>query len=1016
MANRYSITSGLASAPSTWDGGLTVPISGDRVLICAGHTVTLDGTFEWGDDSTATVVINAVSTTASIYVQGTLKASRTISSQLTCVGELLIAAAGTLDYGTELDPIPAAHTAKIITNKSATMAHGKYGVSTDGTKAWAGFRMWGAPKTPRTSMSAALSTDTVITVADATGWQVGDILVIGLCVANNSVTSHRYSAISSIVGNTVTISASLGFDSQAGRTVINLTRNVSIKGYLGNLWRSYVSVYTSVANTDVNTIELGQCEINLTGGGSNQWQISGLNLYWQTITQTTDVVKKIYRPVVHDVYSVVGATTTLLPLGTQALVTLFGNQAYSYTIDEPVMSSGRGMSAIAAYSGCSTKITNPHIVRCGFVITCGYSQGPVGVSIVGGWCEGGTSSFVGGSGVSISFVGVTINGTQYMPAGTTISAFGSIQFNNCVLGGSMGLYTATGIAPSPGGYWPILFENCTVPSNFVPTRSASNLSALRPEAFMFLKNMNNNTSSQRIYRKGGLVIRDNATVNRSLSSLAMYSWYSGVPLTHISSVSVAASSSVRLLGYCKFNTAFGTATPPTLTVSGMGITPQVFTCPATADTWFLIDLTVTNPQAYPGKFTLSFSAMSAANTETAAAWFDGLVMDDFVTWARHYGFMYDPVNPVRTVNPITQLSESAAAALTGISCSTGTLTITSPHTIREVYDWMQWYECANRLVPIMTSTDGLSFSLAANLVLNAPLTGTGTLAMPTGTLTNASASTLAITYATGVLVSIAVTGLTTGSRVQLYDVTSGTELYNGAPGTELSLNTNWSADHILRLRVGYCSGLSAKLPIETTGILSNTGASFLVSQVADTVYNVLGIDGSSCTEFTPDYPDLLMNVTDPDGVTSVQRLYAWATYMETTVNGIASMFRGVTATDTSNIVINTSIVNTKLMNLNAAPVIIAGGYLSRTDGSTVIAATSGSIQLDPGKAYVAQGTIDANLVQVNGTAITGSIGPTATEIATAVWNKPVVEMTDKTTIGGYIKKTLLSIPAFLGLK
>jgi hypothetical protein len=363
-----------------------------------------------------------------------------------------------------------------------------------------------------------------------------------------------------------------------------------------------------------------------------------------------------------------------------------------------------------------------------------------------------------------------------------------------------------------------------------------------------------------------------------------------------------------------------------------------------------------------GNLTLAVIGNST-NTTTAAYYIDGVCNDPFVTWARHYGYTYDPANPVRTVNPITQLTESQAAALTGISYSAGTLTVSSTHSIREVYDWMQWYECSNRLAPIMTSTDGLSFSLAANLALNAHLTGTGTLAMPTGTLTNTSTSTLAITHNAGVLVSVSVTGLTTGSRVQLYDATSGTELYNGTPGTELSLNVNWSTNHILRLRVGYCSGLSAKLPIETTGILGNTGASFLVSQVADTVYNSLGIDGSTCTEFTPDYPNLLMDVTDPDGVTSVQRLYAWATYMETTVGGIASMFQGVTATDASNIVINVSIVNAKIKNLNTAPVIIAGGYLSRSDGSTVIAATSNSIQLDPGKAYVAAGTYGLTTAQ-----------------------------------------------------
>lgn len=35
--------------------------------------------------------------------------------------------------------------------------------------------------------------------------------------------------------------------------------------------------------------------------------------------------------------------------------------------------------------------------------------------------------------------------------------------------------------------------------------------------------------------------------------------------------------------------------------------------------------------------------------------------------------------------------------------------------------------------------------------------------------------------------------------------------------------------------------------------------------------------------------------------------------------------------------------------------IVAGGYLARSDGTTVIASTSGSIHMDPGKAYLTAG-------------------------------------------------------------
>jgi len=41
---------------------------------------------------------------------------------------------------------------------------------------------------------------------------------------------------------------------------------------------------------------------------------------------------------------------------------------------------------------------------------------------------------------------------------------------------------------------------------------------------------------------------------------------------------------------------------------------------------------------------------------------------------------------------------------------------------------------------------------------------------------------------------------------------------------------------------------------------------------------------------------------------------------------------------------------------------------------------------------------------------------TATDIRDAIWSAPISTLTDKTTIGGYISKLLLSIPKFIGLK
>ena len=112
MATITSAGSGLASETSTWVGGV-VPVEGDKVIIAAGHTVTIDGTYTWGDDT-------SVGTTgaAAINIQGTLKASRSVSSSLTCKGMILVEHNGTLDYGKSTDRIPDGVTVELVLNKA----------------------------------------------------------------------------------------------------------------------------------------------------------------------------------------------------------------------------------------------------------------------------------------------------------------------------------------------------------------------------------------------------------------------------------------------------------------------------------------------------------------------------------------------------------------------------------------------------------------------------------------------------------------------------------------------------------------------------------------------------------------------------------------------------------------------------------------------------------------------------------------------------------------------------------
>ena len=286
----------------------------------------------------------------------------------------------------------------------------------------------------------------------------------------------------------------------------------------------------------------------------------------------------------------------------------------------------------------------------------------------------------------------------------------------------------------------------------------------------------------------------------------------------------------------------------------------------------------------------------------------------------------------------------------------------------DLYDYTQWWSMQRDNfdydVPI-TTTDSIAYTCGYALTINTgqTLSGTGTLTLGSKTLTmsGTAQSDIDITIASGahVWTRIAVSGLIAGTRVQVYNVTGAAELYNDfAAGTTLEIQGDWTTDKTIRLRAAYVDGVTAKLPVEQTNVFGSGGVSFLVAQVADSVYDTLAIDGSACSEFTYDNANLQIDVSDADNTTTVQRIYAWTAWIQySSATALANFFNAIEAVDSLNYIVDTAVVDAQLDNVAATPVIIGGGYLSRNDGTTIIAATSGSIQMDPSRAYQAVGGV-----------------------------------------------------------
>lgn len=963
MSNIYSLKTGLASDTTVWSGGV-VPVSGDRVLICDGHTVTLDGTYEWGDDSTATVVINSVSTTASIWVAGTLKASRTVNSQLTANGHVVVQRnAGFYDAGTAADPIPLGVTHTLILNKSASLAAGKYGFelgvssSTQGRCSFHGY----ARKRNTLVTSGALSAGaTSCTVADATGWQVGDTIIFAPTGGASEFDERTIATLTPGSGTTATVTFSaLTYSHVANCPVGNFSSNITVKPYSAPSNPTYMYLASSYTSGSFNGyVHFENVRLEGTGGSA----ASTFAKYGILTFSCTGMVSTAlpYDPVSSCAFYSNGTS----PYGAGQLVAGSFRQRISAT-NCAFFASNANANCVYEYNASTIDLSGCKFYKCSNqTIFSGYSQGCINYThtdcdFFGG---GGHTRYDGGYSPVFTRCKFGVVSTTYL---LSVAQVADMRFSACDFAYTYPKgATAARVMDwsSVTGSGTVTMTDCmfdaaliTRPQNFrYPT----------PAAQLYIVNKNADVTLQEYHVPSGSFYRDNAVNRRSKSSIRCEPENAATYAASYSQTFPAPNGiALTIVGALRKNSSYGASTLPRVEITGLGITPAVFTMTNSVDTWEAFSLNVTNSSGADGNLTLTFYGQSTA--AGAACYLDGIASAPFVTAYRHYGYKFDAGLVTRTVNPLTLITESAANALSGLSInfSTQTITLTGTRSVRELYDWIYAQLCAtaNLSQPEnFTSADGANFVSSYNLTIDGGyLTGSGAINMSTMTLSviNGGKSDVPLTHDGGVYTSISLSGIVSGSRVQVYDVTAASELYNDAPsGTTLKLYKNWTADHTIRVRATYCSGATAKLPYVASGVFGSGGMSLLLAQAEDTIYAANAIDGSAVTEFTADYVNVQVDVSDGDGSTSVQRLYAWAVYNLTTANGIAFYFGALTAEDGMNYRIDPSVVDIHLQNTSATPTVLVGARLYRTDETTIFAAGVGPIQADPGKAYIANST------------------------------------------------------------
>ena len=161
--------------------------------------------------------------------------------------------------------------------------------------------------------------------------------------------------------------------------------------------------------------------------------------------------------------------------------------------------------------------------------------------------------------------------------------------------------------------------------------------------------------------------------------------------------------------------------------------------------------------------------------------------------------------------------------------------------------------------------------------------------------------------------NVSITSIIAGSRLQIFNVTTNLEVKNEmVAGTTYAEayeeGSGYSDGDVIRVRLSNAITTTAYLGLETTVIASATGWSVLANQQLDTVYNSIGIDGSTVTKFSADYSGVDVELNIAQNFT-IHEFYVWWIYNQSTGQSIRQFFNGITALNTANIRINVDILN-----------------------------------------------------------------------------------------------------------